>query len=1290
MRRLSVIIYTILCLALYSEGKTHHRMFTYDHIGIDDGLASQRVYSMVEDQYGGMWVGIKNGVARYNGRTLHNYTLGDADKKGDTGGIIIKVTKISNSVIIAYDNKGRIFKYVEAFDRFIPIANAFTKTFSDINKNGGGLILKDIVADAANNLWASTSKGLFFVSFDGKTVKRYFSEMYANTVVLYGKYLIACTTTGTYLIDSKTRKILRYLLDKNTETAFVDSKRNRLWLGTFNSGAFILDMKWWKTISTDMQTQLPHIPVRAIKILNDTTMLVGIDGSGVYTVDMNGRDPQLLWSNDDENNNVLHGNGVYDILHDSHDNVWVGSYTGGIDIAYPTGGVVTTYEHKQGIDQSLINNGVNDVIESDGIIYFATDRGVSMLNTNTKQWAHTLYGKVVLTMCKANNCILAGTYGDGVFGIAPDGTYSQLYCTGNGTLATNYVFSVIRDRRGSIWIGCLDGPTVEISSDRTYQYDIQTVQCIAETPDGKIAIGTASGFHIIDPVTHKSTHYLDFDECRCRDINNYIKSILFNNDGTVWLATDGGGIYRYNTNSRKYHIITYENGLPSNNISAICFDKKGRIIASTDAGLAIVYPKTMDAININFINGVNREYNRMSMGKVDYGRIIFGSNNGAVCINPALIDKLSYSAKLRISSISINGEEKVDDSRLRSLHQALMEGCIKLTHSENSFTIAFESICYRYRNDIAFQYMLKGFDDVWSESSDNSTAQFTNLPAGKYILKVRASSHNDKRILDEQNIEIVIAEPWWNSAWAWLIYCSILGFMGYLAMKNYHGKLERKYFNEKIDFFVHAAHDIRTPLSLVLAPLSEIAKDKGISDKSRESLSIAKNNGDKLLGMIGELLDFQKADVVNNPIHLTDVNVRIVMEGVVNRFRMMAKDKNIQLEITDCPDNIFVSMDNKLGAKIFDNLLSNAIKYTTEGGKIELRGYIANGSVKIDVKDNGIGIPEKEQKNIFKNFYRARNVVKTNIQGSGLGLMLARRITELHNGKLTFESEEGKGTTFTVTLPLVKDNNLSKAAVSAAIDETANSDIILFVDDNEDLRSYIKLTFSDKYKVITVENGEKALEYLNDNECDLVVSDVMMPGIQGDELCRRIKERHDTSWMPVILLTAKAGKDFIIEGLKTGADDYITKPFDTEILESKIETTLANRRRMSEYYRKRVDKIANDGHTMEEQETNDDNRFIDKATNIVISRMADTDFDIDQLCREMAMSRTLFYGKIKTLTAQTPQDFIRNIRLQRAASLLNDGKKILDVCAICGFANSKHFSTVFKKRFGVSPSKYIT
>lgn len=1283
-----VIICAVLCLALKSEGRTDHRAFTYDHLGIANGLSSQRVYSLVEDQYGGIWAGNRNGVTRYNGRTLRNYSLGDTNKRGDTGGIIIKVTKKNNHAIIAYDNKGRIFKYMEALDRFEPIVNAFTQTFSDINEKGGGLILKDIVSDTGNNLWASTNKGLFFVSIDGKTVKRHFDKMYINATLFAGESLIVCTTTGTYLIDARTKKITRTLLDRNTETAFIDSKHNRLWLGTFNCGAFIMDMRQWRALSTDMQAQLPHTPVRAIEILNDSTMMLGIDGSGIYTVDMNGMNPQLLWSNDDEKDNVLHGNGIYDIMHDSHGNIWVGSYTGGIDIAYPTGGVTETFEHRQGISQSLINNGVNDVMELDGIVYFATDSGVSIMNTLTRRWTHTLYGRVVLTMCEDNGNILAGTYGDGVFRITPDGSCSQIYSTGNGTLTTNYVFSIITDRRGSTWIGCLDGPVIEISGDKTYRYDIQTVQCIAESPDGKIAIGTASGLHIIDPVTHHTTHYLDFEECKNKDINNNINSILFNGDGTMWLATDGSGIYLYNPNNRKHHAITRENGLPSNNISAICFDEKGRIIASTDAGLAIVYPKTMDAININFINGINREYNRMSIGKVGGRHIIFGSNSGAVSINPAQIDKLRYNARLRVSGITINSEEKIGDSQLTSLHQALTAGHLRLSHGENSFTITFECICYRYRNDIVFQYMLEGFSNVWSGPSDYPAAQFTNLPAGRYTLKIRALSRNNKRILDERHIEIYIAEPWWNSMWAWIIYCSILGYMGYLAMKNYRGKLERRYFNEKIDFFVHTAHDIRTPLSLVLAPLSEIAADKALSVKSQNSLGIAMSNGNKLLGMISELLDFQKADVVNNPMHPVTVNVKTVMEGIVDRFCMMAKNKNIKLEIKDCPDNIAISMDYKLGTKLFDNLLSNAIKYTPDGGKIELRVHTDSTKVKIDIKDNGIGIPKKEQKNIFRLFYRADNASKTRVQGSGLGLMLARRIAALHNGRLTFESEEGVGTTFTVTLPLVKNNDISYDVIPVISDENVNSDILLFVDDNNDLRSYIKLTFSEKFKVITVENGEKALEYLNENECDIVVSDVMMPGIQGDELCRRIKENQDTSWMPVILLTAKAGKDFIIEGLETGADDYVTKPFDIEILKSKIETTLANRRRLSEYYRKRVDRIANNGHTTEEPETSGDNKFIDKATEFVMSKMSDTDFGIDQLCREMAMSRTLFYGKIKTLTAQTPQDFIRNIRLQRAASLLRDGKQIIDVCTICGFTNSKHFSTIFKKHFGVSPSKY--
>ena len=737
------------------------------------------------------------------------------------------------------------------------------------------------------------------------------------------------------------------------------------------------------------------------------------------------------------------------------------------------------------------------------------------------------------------------------------------------------------------------------------------------------------------------------------------------------------------------------NGLPSNSISAICFDEMGRIIASTDAGLAIVYPKTMEAININFIEGANREYNRAAMEKTRSGRIIFGSNSGAVSINPQLIDKLEYDARIRFYNIIINSEEQIEDSKIISLNKQIKEGNIHLGYNDNSFSVSFESICYRYSKDIDYQYLLKGFTEVWSIPSHNNIVQFTNLPAGKYKLKVRAISRNNKKVLDEKYIEITVAQPWWNSIWAWIVYLAALIAITYLIVKIYRDRLERKYFNEKIDFFVHAAHDIRTPLSLVLAPLSNIAADKQLSDNSRKCLDIAITNGDKLSNMISELLDFQKSDVANNPMKPIEVRVITILEGIVDKFCIMAKDKHIAINITECPQDIIVSLDYKLGAKLFDNLLSNAIKYTPVGGCIELSARTEGNKVKIDVKDNGIGIPKSAQKNIFNNFFRAENAENSNILGTGLGLMLARRITSLHKGELSFSSEEGKGSIFTVTLPIIRReparmNPDIKSDVQG--NNEHSTDIILFVDDNADLRAYFQMSFSADYKVITVENGKKALDYLKDNECDIVVSDVMMPEMQGDELCRRIKESHDTSWMPVILLTAKASKDFIIEGLETGADDYITKPFDTEILKSKIETTLANRRRMSEYYKHRVDNIITEGKAVQQDinttETNEDSDFIDKATAIVMENMGDTDFGIDNLCREMAMSRTLFYGKIKALTAQTPQDFIRNIRLQRAANLLREGKQILDVCAICGFTNSKHFSTVFKKQFGVSPSKF--
>ena len=496
---------------------------------------------------------------------------------------------------------------------------------------------------------------------------------------------------------------------------------------------------------------------------------------------------------------------------------------------------------------------------------------------------------------------------------------------------------------------------------------------------------------------------------------------------------------------------------------------------------------------------------------------------------------------------------------------------------------------------------------------------------------------------------------------------------------------------------------------------------------------MALRNGDKLLRMVTELLDFQKIAVVKTQVHMQKVELSVLLRQQVDKFQMSAQEKHINLRLATCGQHTF-STDLSMMDLIFENLLSNAVKYTKVGGTITISASLdeVGKQVSIQVSDTGIGIPKTEAKHIFQSFFRASNAVNSQEMGSGLGLMLTRQLVQKLGGKLTFESEEGKGSAFLVVLP---DNGYVDVSVSSkpsSLPETSDNsvstnekikseeslkDTLLFVDDNDDLRQYIRMAFADQYHVVDVESGEAALKYLSENgECDIMVSDVMMPGMQGDELCRSIKENKETSWLPVILLTAKAGRDFMIEGLDLGADDYIAKPFDSAILASKIASMLKNRRRLSQYYMERSLAIVrgedsgqssqksllpsepsvpsasdekNKSSDKKEPELDPmDQAFVEKATRLVLDNLSDTNFNIDRLCREMAMSRTLFYGKLKTLTGQGPQDFIRLIRLEQATQYLKQGDSVLDVSVKTGFVNVKYFSTVFKKHFGVSPSKY--
>lgn len=1349
----------VLCSQLHAQEHLTRNMLMLSNLNTDNGLSSARVYSIVEAEDGAMWISTKRGVDRYNGQQVRNYTLATDMQFSDASGRNIKLAKDGQQHIYAYDNKGKIYIYNKVKDTFQLQVNL-------MNVLGGSVVLNDLLVDDKGCFWMALDRGVYrmapqsIAGSKGKTAynkgKYILKNTYVNHIRFFGKQLLIGSPSGVFAYSQNAAQPRLLLRGYSVLSSYHDVKAHQIWLGTFHRGILLLDDRTWKPLSSLTQfsslSDIPLIPVRSIIPYDAATILMAVDGAGVYAYDKKTCKTNLLLNTDGRPENVLYGNGIYALCKDHLGDLWMGSYSGGVDMAIPMEHTLEFVRHEYLNCQSLINNGVNDVMQSvdaqgrNSKIWYATDKGVSIYDEQTHLWHHSLYNKVALTLCQtADGKVLVGTYGDGIFQVHADGSSSRAYSVSNGKLKTDYVYSIVKDSEGGLWIGCLDGDLVHIPSslekngnvDNSVNYlPINEVQSIVESPDKKIiAVGTTHGCYRIDKRSLRVSRFFYPSEFSSGDYNFFVNAMAFQDARHIWIATDGGGLYLYDWQKHQVKNYTISQSLPSNTVYALVKSPIGKVWMSTDKGLAFIDHGKVT--NLNFFKGLEREYKRMAVVRTQDGRMIFGSSEGAVVLASKFARGLNYKAPLHITGVEVEGKTFDEAAQLEEwnaeLFKMLQTGKMSFSHSENTLIVHFESINYQYQHDIQYQYYLEGYDLQWSVPSAYQQARFATLPPGSYTLHVKAMGRSNGRILGESTLRIHIAQPWWNSWWAWIVYLSIFGAIVYFGWDYYRERLHRKYYDDKINFFVNTAHNIRTPLSLVLAPLADLAKDTTLGDKSRKFLEMALRNGDKLLRMVTELLDFQKIAVAKTQVHLQNVELSVLLRQQVDKFQMSAQEKRISLRLTTCGQHAF-STDLSMMDLIFENLLSNAVKYTPVGGTITVSASIdeVGKQVCIQVSDTGIGIPKSEARHIFQSFFRASNAVNSQEMGSGLGLMLTRQLVQKLGGKLMFESEEGKGSAFWVVLPDNGNVDVPVSSKPASLPETSDTsvsadekikseeslkDTLLFVDDNEDLHQYIRMAFADQYHVVDVESGEAALNYLAENgECDIVVSDVMMPGMQGDELCRRIKENKETSWLPVILLTAKAGRDFMIEGLGVGADDYIAKPFDSAILASKIASMLKNRCRLSQYYMERSlaivrgedsglssqksllpsessvpsasDKKDKSSDEKELELDPMDQAFVEKATRLVLDNLSDTDFTIDRLCQEMAMSRTLFYGKLKTLTGQGPQDFIRLIRLEQAAQYLKQGDSVLDVSVKTGFINVKYFSTVFKKHFGVSPSKY--
>lgn len=717
--------------------------FTYSHIGVDKGMLSQRVYSIRQSADGAVWWAAKNGVERYNGVSVKQYQTGEPSMFSNYAGRILKLSLGPDSALYAFDNKGSIFVYDPCEDAFEP--------YDDLARQLGTDVLLNDILVTDSGMWLAMREGVFCLrDHQLKTIVR---GVYANTIVQTADRLLFCNREG--VMDSQQRTLLNY----HVESGYYDAVHHKVWLGGFQNGFHIFTENGDGTLTEcELAGTAISNPVRSICPYDDETMLVGIDGMGVYQVsrqsDATGRhQAMLLFDANEGKEGVLHGNGVYAVIRDSWNNIIVGSYSGGIDIARPVGSTPAIFQHIRSNMQSLLNDHVNCVSQlPDGTLLMGTDNGISVHNPFTRQWTHYCRGAVVLSMCLTpQGTVLASTYGKGVFEIDKGGQVRQLYSESNQTLKDNHVYKVYIDSHGDLWMGCLDGDLVQKTAAGFRYYSIKNVQDIVEMPEGRIAVATADGIKLISGATAQVTE-LDY-AINPDDVNRFVQALYVNDGRQLWIGTDGGGVYIYDLLAHKTVQVTKTDGLPSNSVMSMTKDNRGRIMIATDKGLAFVHPASPEKVFcVNYCYGIEREYSARATFNMHNGHILYGTSSGALIVNPENVQEINYTAKLRIQGVN--------------------SPTLSLSYDERTFDLHYECINLRNQFDIVYQY--KVGDGEWNEPTDEQYIRFTNLEPGVHDLHLRAVSRTCGAVLDEVELPIRIGQPWWNSWWMWLVYVALL------------------------------------------------------------------------------------------------------------------------------------------------------------------------------------------------------------------------------------------------------------------------------------------------------------------------------------------------------------------------------------------------------------------------------------------------------------------------------------------------------------------------------------
>ena len=988
--------------------------------------------------------------------------------------------------------------------------------------------------------------------------------------------------------------------------------------------------------------------------------------------------------------------------------IWVGTNGGGLNYLDVKSNKSTSYA-VQGSDKS-VNMITALVSQNEQNLFCGTFNGLFKFNKNSKSFQYVSLSRKdskererpITSLIMDNGDLWVGTNGNGLKKVMPDGTVEIYMADGSSNSLSDNFITDIANRKDGLWIA------------------------------------TQYGLNYFDKKLKQVTKV--FKASAKSGLSNNSLTVMFTDSkNRFWVGAESGGVNIFDEQKGRFFEINRSMGFTDETIKSISEDAHGNIWISdnnllykisTKSVKSVLNIKDFEITSFSSKDGLKvKQFSNNCSLKLNSKELVFGCSNGLIIFNPSKLIKTKDKSPIVLTKLIVNNEEIRPGNKEVALEKRISETSeITLKHDQGYIGLEFSAMNFISPEKSEYAYKLESSfnKDEWHIIGSQHYINLTNLNSGTYVLKIKTSNGGGEWNPTIKTLKIIMLPPWWKTWWAYLFYIALLAGASVLTFRFFRNRelLKQAYYLEqvekerqeelykmKLDFFTNVSHEIRTPLTLISGPVEELLSTAEKNSNLEHKLKTIKNNSDRLLKLVNELMDFRKAEKGSMKIYCEQQDIVAFCFDIYESFRGIAVEKKIDYKFVLNINTALIYFDKNQMEKVIYNLLSNAFKFTSKGGKITLAVEQKEDSdvIEIKVKDNGIGIPDNRKKKIFKNFFQLDDRGSANL-GSGIGLALSKSIVELHHGEIKVQTEEDPNfnTIFTIKLKKGKDHFKKSQIVENAIsinenaspisdtktemdiyepdysEDASGKKTILVIDDNEEVLSFIFDVLHAEYRVLKFTDGLNALEYMDTEIPDLIVSDVMMPEMDGFELCKILKTSLNTNHIPVVLLTAKSSTLNRIEGLSTGADAYISKPFSIEELKLTIANLLSAKEIMRQKYGEGF--IA----SVEEENTNTpEGIFLKKLTQIIEENLDNADFDVNVLVNEIGMSRTVLYKKVQTLTNHSVAGFIKNMRLKKAASLLaNTSYSVAEVTYMVGFNDRKHFSKEFKKCYNLSPSDY--